>query len=113
VGKKDRFPGFAKCMVLMRNRDPQVQEDGFHWLRAHCAEFAIELIFEFRAEAKDFGLKCWLVELIGETRDSRALPFLVELLGSNDERLRDRAIAALRRLNTSESRRILFELGAS
>jgi hypothetical protein len=34
---------------------------------------------------------------------------MVELLGASDERLRDRALTALRLLDTPESRRILFE----
>jgi hypothetical protein len=109
MGKKNRFPGFAKCMAMMRKRNPQVQEDGFHWLRPHTAQFVEELMAEFRAETKDFGLKCWLLELIGEARDQRAFPLLVELLQSSDERLRDRAITALRHLNTPETRRVLFE----
>jgi hypothetical protein len=96
-------------MAMMRKRNAVIQEDGFHWLRPHAAEFVEELIAEFNAEQKDHGLRCWLLELIGEARDARALPLMVELLGSNDDRFRGRAIAALRLLNTSESRRILFE----
>jgi HEAT repeat protein len=96
-------------MAMMRKRDPQVREDGFYWLLPHAAEFVEELMAEFRAEAGDVGLRCWLLELIGEARDPRALPLMVELLGASDERLRDRAVEALRLLNTSESRRALFE----
>src|SRR5690348_10525388 len=106
MGKKDRFPGFAKCMAMMRKRDALTQEHGFHWLRPHAAEFVEQLMAEFQAETKDFGLKCWLVELIGEARDPRALPLLADLLQSSEERLRDRAVAALRLMDTSESRRV-------
>jgi hypothetical protein len=66
-------------------------------------------VAEYRAETKDFGLRCWLLELLGEARDARTLPLMAELLGASDERLRDRAITALRLLDTPESRRILFE----
>jgi HEAT repeat protein len=110
--KQQRFPGFQKCMQMMRKRDAQVQEDGFHWLRPHAAEFVEELIAEFRGETKDFGLRCWLVELIGEARDPRAIPLIVELLAADDERLRNRAVTALRLMNTPEARRILFEAKA-
>lgn len=60
-------------MAMMRTRGPQTQEDGFHWLRLHAAEFAEELMAEFQAEMKDFGLKCWRLELIGEACDVRSL----------------------------------------
>lgn len=112
MGDKQRFPGFAKCMAMMRKRNGQIREDGFHWLRPHAAEFVEELIAEFHAEQKEHGLRCWLLELLGEARDARAIPLLVKLLKSSDESFRTRAVAALRLIDTPESRRILFEAKA-
>jgi hypothetical protein len=109
MGRKPHFPGFAKCMAMMRKRDPQTQEEGFHWLRPHAAEFVEELMAEFHAEQKDHGLRCWLLELLGEARDVRALLLFAELLGSGDEQFRSWAVEGLRLLDTPESRRILFE----
>ena len=113
MGQKPRFPGFAKCMAMMRKRDPQTQEDGFHWLRPHAAEFVEELLAAFHAEQKDHGLRCWLLELIGEARDPRAIPLFAEFLGSGDEQFRSWAVEGLRLLDTSESRRVLFEAKVS
>jgi len=109
MGKKRQFPGFAKCLQMMRKRDPQTQEDGFHWLRPRANEFVEELIAEFRAEKKERGLRCWLLELIGEARDARSFLLLVEQLESPDESIRHRAAEGLRLLDTSEARQILFE----
>jgi hypothetical protein len=52
---KDKFPGFKKCMAMMRKHDGQTQEDGFHWLLPHAGDFVRELIEEFKNE-KDLGL---------------------------------------------------------
>jgi hypothetical protein len=105
---KARFPGFAACLRMMRKRNPQTKEDGFHWLRPRAAEFVEALMAEFRGES-DHGLRCWLLELIGEARDARALPLLVEQLHSPDESLRSWAAWGLQALDTPESRKALFE----
>ena len=65
---------------------------------------------EFQTE-KDHGLRCWLLELIGEARSEKAFDLLCEQLQSSDERLRDWAIRGLRKLNTREARRALFDAG--
>ena len=99
-------------MRMMRSRNPQTQDDGFHLLRPRTAEFVEELIAEFRSETKDHGLGSWLLELIGEARDPRALPLFQELITSPDESFRHWALDGLRLLDTPESRRILFEAAA-
>jgi len=108
---KRRFPGFAACMRLMRERSPAAQEEGFHALLPRAAEFVEPLIEEFRAERRDMGLRRWLLELIGEARDPRALAFLVEQLDSPDESLRGWAVRGLRALDTPEARQALFLAG--
>jgi hypothetical protein len=69
------------------------------------------LIAEFRREGRDFGLKLWLLELIGEARHPGAFDLLVEQFASGDERIRDWAIRGLRSLDTPESRKVLYEAG--
>jgi hypothetical protein len=108
--KKNRFPGFAGCMKLMRKRSPATQEEGFHALLPHTSRFVEELMREFHDEKKH-GLRCWLLELIGEARDQRTLSLLVEQLHSDDEALRYWAISGLRKLDTHEARKALFEAG--
>jgi len=109
---KYKFPGFKACMKMMRSRDPQVQEDGFHSLLPHASEFVEQLIAEFYAEEKH-GLRCWLLELLGESKSPQALPVLQENLYSSDESLKSWAIYGLKKLDTKEARRILWEAGAS
>ena len=62
---KKRFPGFQECMRLMRKRDAQLQEDGFHFLLPHAHEYVQQLIDEFSHET-DSGLRWWLLELIAD-----------------------------------------------
>ena len=106
---KDRFPGFKRCMAMMRKHNPQTQEDGFYFLHSRANEYIDELIIEFRDETKNFGLRWWLLELIGEARSPKAFDVLVQYLDAEDESLRFWAIRGLEKLNTKEAREILWE----
>jgi len=105
---KARFPGFKKCMAMMRKRDPQTQEDGFHWLLPHAGEHVHELIEEFGKE-ENHGLRCWLLELIGSAKSPDAFEFLAGQLRSADERFRFWAIWRLKNLGTKEARTLLWQ----
>jgi hypothetical protein len=98
---------FPKCLEMMRQRDPQTQEDGFSMLLRHSAEYVPELIRAFGTET-DHGLRCWILELIGSAKSSVAFRFLAEQLRSDDERFRFWAIRGLERLNTKEARTLLY-----
>ena len=102
-----RAPTFAECMRMMRRRDPQVQEDGFHGLLGR-SEHLDALVGELAIET-DHGLRCWLLELIGETGRSDAVPVLAEYLISEDEAFRSWAVHGLQRIDTSEARSLLWE----
>jgi hypothetical protein len=105
---KDKFPGFKKCMGMMRKRDCQTQEDGFHWLLPHAADHVHELIEEFGRE-NDLGLRCSLLELIGSAKSPAAFDFLAGELRGHDQRLRHWAIWALKNLDTKEARTLLWQ----
>ncbi|QUQ70560.1 HEAT repeat domain-containing protein [Kutzneria sp. CA-103260] len=96
---------FRDAMRLMRKHNPQLQEDGFHLLRPHAAEHVDALVAEFQAERDDHGLRCWLLELIGEARSEAARPVLMELLTDEDEAFRGWAERGLELLVSKESRR--------
>jgi hypothetical protein len=108
--RKERFPGYKACLAMMRKHSPQTMEDGFYTLLPHAAEYIDELMAEFQTE-KDHGLRCWLLELIGEARSEKAFDLLCEQLQSSDESLRNWAIRGLRNLNTKAARRALFDAG--
>jgi hypothetical protein len=105
---KEKFPGFQKCMAMMRKHNPERQEDGFHWLLPHAGEFVHQLIAEFGKE-KGHGLRCWLIELIGSAKSPDAFEFLAGLLRSDDEGFRFWAIAGLKKLGTKEARTLLWQ----
>jgi hypothetical protein len=92
----------------MRSHDPQKQEDGFQLLRPNAAQHLEELITEFNREP-DHGLRCWLLELIGEARSADALPVLVAQLHGDDESLRSWAVKGLEQLNTKPARHQLHQ----
>jgi hypothetical protein len=106
--KEDQFPGFDRCMWMMRRHDPAIQEEGFHALLPHARDHLPELIREFRAET-DHGLRCWLLELIGEARSDVAFDLLAEELSGPDEALRSWAIRGLEALGSKPARRLLWD----
>jgi hypothetical protein len=99
-------------MRLMRRHDRQAQEDGFELLRPHASEHVDELITAFAGES-DHGLRCWLLELIGEARSEAAMPVLVEQLNGADESLRDWAVRGLETLDTKAAREQLWRARAN
>jgi hypothetical protein len=105
---KPRFPGLKKCMAMMRKRDGQTKEDGFHWLLPHAKVYVHELIEEFDKE-KDLGLRCWLLELIGSSQSPHTFSCLAGQLRCNNECLRHWAIWGLAQLDTKEARSLLWQ----
>lgn len=99
---------FRRALWLMRRHDPQAKEDGYQLLLPHAADHVDELMEEFAAESADHGLRCWLLELIGEARSPAALPLFVDLLSSDDEALRDLAVSGLEQLDTKPAREQLW-----
>ena len=97
-------------MRLMRKRNPQLQEDGFHLLRSHAHEYTQQLMNAFAQEI-DPGLRCWLLELLAEARDLDALPLFLDYLHSDETSLKTMAIRGLKQLKTKEARRALWEAG--
>jgi HEAT repeat protein len=97
---------FKQCMQRMRKHNAQLQEDGFHALLPRAGEFVPELLQEFELE-QDHGLRCWILELLSEARDERAVPLFLEQLTSVDEQLRGGALRGLRQLDTHEARKVL------
>ena len=107
---KKQVPGFQEGMRLMRKRDPQLQEDGFHLLRSHAHEYTQQLMNAF-AQETDPGLRCWLLELLAEARDLNALPLFLRYLHSEETGLKTMAIHGLKQINTKEALRALWEAG--
>lgn len=93
----------------MRTHDPQVREDGFHLLMPHAAEHIDQLVAEFSLGRADHGLRCWLLELIGQARSPKALPVLTEQLRGDDDALRSWAARGLELLGTKPARYELWK----
>jgi hypothetical protein len=105
-----KHPTFADCMTMMRSRDAQVQEDGFHFLRDQAHGHVDALVEAFRSES-DPGLKRWLLELLTFARDAQLTQMFVAHLDDADEGLRHWAEVGLRTLDTKEARTALFAAG--
>ena len=108
IDQGEASPKFRQALRLMRRRNPQLAEDGFHRLRGLAADHIDELIEEFNSE-HDHGIRCWLLELIGEAHSDRALPVLAAELHGDDAALTDWAIRGLQNLDTPEARRQLWQ----
>lgn len=111
INMKDKFPGFKNCMAMMRHRDGQTREDGFHRLLPHAGDYVYELIEEYKQES-DLGVRCWLLELIGSAKSPAAVDFLAGELRGPEQRLRHWAVWALKELDTKEARTLLWQARA-
>lgn len=98
---------------MMRKSNRGIQEEGFGWLAKHAADHLPELVTEFEREHACGGeLRFWLLELIGKARSLDAFDLLVRCL--NDAvyaDVRHWAIYGLKKLDTKEARRALWEGG--
>ena len=94
-------------MAMMRKHDPQVQERGFSLVKGVAAGHVPELVDAYATET-DHGLRCWLLELLGETRSEDALPVFEEALVSPDDSTRSWAESGLEKLDTKEARTLLW-----
>ena len=98
---------FEAAFALMRKHDPQLQEEGFGRLRDMGAVVLPDLVAAYDAES-DHGIKCWLLELIGDAQAESALALLVHELDNGDESLRGWARRGLQRLDTKDARTALW-----
>jgi hypothetical protein len=105
-----KHPTFTDCMTMMRSRDAQVQEDGFHFLRDQVHGNVEALVESLRTESNP-ALTRWLLELLTFARDVRLIPMFVAHLHDADEGLRHWAEIGLRNLDTKEARTALFAAG--
>ncbi|WP_200949979.1 HEAT repeat domain-containing protein [Nocardioides sp. Root151] len=99
---------FTRGLAMMRKRDAQVREDGFGLVRCVAADHVAELSGAYAAES-DHGLRCWLLELLGDARSPEALPVFAGALTSPDESIRYWSEKGLEKLDTKEARRLLWE----
>jgi hypothetical protein len=107
---KEYFPGFDKCMRMMRSRDGTTSESGFSWLSLFARAYVGRLKDELERET-NHGFRCWLLELIGMAKDPDTIGLFAKYLDSGDDSYRFWAIAGLENLDTADSRRLLFEAG--
>jgi prophage antirepressor-like protein len=95
---------------MMRKRDGLVAEQGFHELLSRAKEHVAELMAAFATEAQH-GVRCWLLELIGEARSEQAFELLCEQAQSAAEAFRSWAVRGLQLLDTHAARKFLFDHG--
>ena len=104
--------GVAKCIELLRRRNVRggLVDIICHELQANATTQAAELIAAFRCE-RDDRVRRILLGIICEASLPEALPLLMEYLRSDDEALRYWAVDGLRRLDTPETRKVLWKAG--
>ncbi len=95
-------------MTMLRNRkDAEAQEAGYHWLLPRVGEFTEQLIAELEAE-RDPHMQGWILELLGEARDTRAFDLFVRHLLDPDSPVRQWAEMGLRNLGETRDGRVVL-----
>lgn len=88
------YPGFERCVEMIRDPDALLFETGFWWLVDRAPEHTAELIALVRGEADPFT-RGKFVELLGATHAPEALPVLAAELEHPDPHVREWALLAL------------------
>ena len=102
-----KFPGFQRCLAMMRKSDNAIAEEGFSWLASQAGDFVLELVDAYERE-DDIAIKRWLLELIGEAGVEETTETLVSALSSDDESLRAWAKRGLENVGSKRARIELF-----
>jgi HEAT repeat protein len=105
-----RDPSFKVLLREMQSRDALKAEGAFHLLLPRAGEHIEDLISAFESEQPQ-GVRCWLLELIGEARTERAFRLLCENAVSEDEALRRWSVRGLQLLKTPAARNFLWQNG--
>ena len=87
-------PEFHRCIEMLRSNDPMTYEDGYHWLQGYLDEYIDELI-ELMLNEEDPEMRGKFVELLGDSRNAKVIPFLEGELKSLHKEVRSWAYSSL------------------
>lgn len=91
---------------MLRNRkDADAQESAYLWLLPRVGEFVEPLIAELEAEP-GLHMQRWILELLGEARDTRAFDIFARYLADPDSSVRQWAETGLGNLGQTREGRI-------
>ena len=85
---------FSECIRMLRSDDPMTFEEGYHWIQYHFEAHLDELI-EFMRNEQDARMRGRFVELLGDSKDLKVLPYLERELEHQDREVRSWAYHAL------------------
>jgi hypothetical protein len=107
---KPHEPTVADLLKMMREGNPQVAEDGFHYLRPRAREHVDELLTALATET-NHAMQCWLLELIGEAKSDKGFVALCAYAKSADDSLKAWAVQGLVKLNSRQAKTFLKDNG--
>ena len=100
--KTPEFPGFKKCIEMLKSPDAWTYEDGYHWLEPRANEFLDQLI-EMMTAANNSDFRAKLIELIGDSKNPRIIPYLQAELSHSDIEVRRWAFNGLKNLRDAQA----------
>jgi hypothetical protein len=98
-------PSFSDCIAMLRSRDPLTYEDGYHWLQSRLGEHLDDLI-ALTLQETDPAMRGKFVELLGDSKDPRALPHLQRELTHPERGVRMWAYQGLLYFESDEAARL-------
>src|SRR6516225_1812869 len=109
--KYPRFPGVAECVSLIKNRKARGAWADFVFfeLSENVPSCWPELIQAFRSEANG-DVRLYIMMALEDAKIPETVTFLGEVLRDGDERLAPYAVRALRAIDTSDARKLLWDL---
>ena len=102
------MPTVAVCLQLLRHRDAEKSEEGFHWLLPRAKQHMSDLAAALQSETHE-GAACWLCELLASTRMDEAVQALAPRLNDPRQRVRESARVWLSWMDTRAARTAIYD----
>jgi HEAT repeat protein len=98
-------PPFEQCIEMLRSKDSLTYEDGYQWLQGYLESRLSDIIALMKKET-DADVRSKLVELIGNSKSPKVIPYLEQELKSEFMEVRSWAYSSLLYFDDPNAQRI-------
>jgi HEAT repeats len=103
-------PPFEQCIKMLYSDDSMTYEDGYQWLQGYLGSHIDDIIAMMQGE-EDADFRSRLVELVGNSRDPEAIPYLERELTSEHRQVRLWAYTSLLHFGSEPAEQVARAFG--
>jgi HEAT repeat protein len=99
---------FNECIQMIRSDDPMTFENGYVWIQNYLNIFIDDLI-KLTTQEENPRIRARFVELLGDSSNSKVIPYLRQELKHSERHVRSWAYTALEYFGEPEASKIAEE----